>query len=124
MQSLWRSSRAGIKHFSAMTILAASIVDGVLLCAGFQSPRSNGGGFIGMYMLGIFTRRANSIGVIVGALASVVVTALTSRFTEVHYMFLNPVAILTCIGVGYTVSLLTPGNRKADLTGLTVWNLR
>ena len=82
-----------------------------------------GGGFLGMYMLGMFTHRANSVGVIVGALVSVVVTALTSRYTDVHYMFLMPIAILTCMGLGYAVSVLTPGSCKADLSGLTVWDL-
>jgi SSS family transporter len=82
-----------------------------------------GGGFVGMYILGMFTHKANSVGAIVGALASVLVTYLTKEYTSVHYIFLVPVAISTCVIIGYIASVLTPGYSKADLSGLTVWDV-
>lgn len=80
-----------------------------------------GGGFIGMYILGMFTRRANSFGVITGALVSVVVTFATKQYGDFHYIFLTPVAIGTCLIVGYIASVLTPQFGKSNLSGLTVF---
>jgi Na+/proline symporter len=81
-----------------------------------------GGGFIGMYLLGIFTRRANAIGAITGALASVITTISVERFTDLHYLFLSPLAVTSCVVVGYLVSAMTPTYDDNHLKSLTVWN--
>ncbi|MEM0966300.1 MAG: sodium/solute symporter [Verrucomicrobiota bacterium] len=82
-----------------------------------------GGGFYGIYVLGMFTRRANSTGVFVGAIASVAITIFVREFTQIHWLFYNPVAMVSCIAIGYGTSIATGGNRK-DLTGLTVFGVR
>ena len=64
-----------------------------------------GGGFLGIYILGTFTRRANAAGAITGALVSV------------------PATVMTCVVVGYVVSLLTPASTH-DLAGLTVFDMK
>jgi SSS family solute:Na+ symporter len=79
-----------------------------------------GGGFLGIYILGIFTRRTNTVGVIAGALASIVATILLRQFDTIHFLGLQSAAVLTCIVVGYGVSLIFPAKPR-DLTGLTVW---
>lgn len=76
----------------------------------------------GMYVLGIFTKRAHNIGVWVGALFSV-----ASYFIAKEYMHLNSLAYLPfCMGVsivvGYVASMIIPG-RQVDLTGLTAYTL-
>jgi SSS family transporter len=82
-----------------------------------------GGGFIGIYILGMFTRRTNVIGALTGAIASIVVTLLVRSFSPLHWTFYGPVAVFTCLVVGYVVSILTGGNKK-DLEGLTVFDMR
>lgn len=82
-----------------------------------------GAGFFGIYVLGMFSKRANSIGAVSGALASIVVTILVKEYSPLHWAFYNPVAMVTCIFVGYIVSIATGGNRK-DLTGLTIFGMR
>lgn len=79
-----------------------------------------GGGIVGVYSLGMFTRRANSAGAITGAAASIVSTILIKQYTDAHYMVYLPSAVLVCFIVGYVASLVLPGKQK-DLHGLTVF---
>jgi solute:Na+ symporter, SSS family len=79
-----------------------------------------GGGLVGVYSLGMFSRRANGFGAVTGAIASVIVTILVKAFTPLHWATYLPIAIITCVAVGYVASLLS-GRQKRDLTGLTVF---
>jgi Na+/proline symporter len=84
-----------------------------------------GGGFPGVFALGLLTRRANAPGVIVGALTSVVVTWLVQTFTNTNAFLHGFVAVASCVIVGYLASLLfADGARAHDLAGLTVWDRR
>lgn len=79
-----------------------------------------GGGFAGVYALGMLTRRANDTGALVGAVVSVIVTVLVKAYTPLHFMLYGAVSVMTCVSVGYLASLLLPG-RIGDLKGLTVY---
>jgi SSS family transporter len=79
-----------------------------------------GGGFAGVYALGMLTRRAHGNGALAGALASVVLTVLTKAYTPVHFMLYGVVSVVSCVCVGYVASLILPG-RRVDLAGLTVY---
>ncbi|MDR2673793.1 MAG: sodium/solute symporter [Opitutaceae bacterium] len=84
-----------------------------------------GGGFPGVFALGLLTRRANAPGVITGALASIAVTGAVQYFTNTSPFFHSFVAIASCMAIGYTASLLTArASCKKDLAGLTVWDRR
>lgn len=78
-----------------------------------------GGGIVGVYSLGMFTRRANGFGAVGGALISVAITAGVKFFTPLHWSTYVPIAIVSCMLFGYLLSLLKPQSR--DLTGLTVY---
>jgi Na+/proline symporter len=78
-----------------------------------------GGGIVGLYFLGMFSRRANTAGAIVGAVASVG-WSLWLKSTDAHFMIYLPSSGLVCMAVGYLASLVLPG-RPRDLTGLTVF---
>jgi SSS family solute:Na+ symporter len=82
-----------------------------------------GGGFIGIYILGMFTKRANTIGVIAGAIASIVAIIIAKQYTPMHWALYTPFAVFTCLVVGYFVSLVTPGAQK-DMHGLTVFTMK
>jgi len=77
-----------------------------------------GGGFGGVFMLGIFSKRANGPGVLIGAIASIFVTILAKQYTDMHFMLYGTVAIVSCMVIGYVASLAFPPVDK-DLTGLT-----
>lgn len=78
-----------------------------------------GGGIVGVYTLGMFSRRANGFGAICGAVASVLITAAVKLYTDVHWAAYIPIAILSCMVIGYLCSLLSP--QRKDLTGLTIF---
>jgi len=79
-----------------------------------------GGGFAGVYALGMLTRRANATGALVGVAASVMVTVLVKVYTPLHFMLYGAVSVMTCVVVGYIASLVLLG-RKSDLEGLTIY---
>ncbi len=82
-----------------------------------------GGGFPGVFALGLLTRRANAPGVIVGALTSVAVTWAVQNYTATSAFLHGFVAVASCIVVGYAASLAFGRAAKGkNLAGLTVWD--
>ncbi len=81
-----------------------------------------GGGFGGVYALGMFTRRANWQGAMVGIVASIFAALAVKAYTPIHVLLYGGVAIITCIVVGYLVSLLFPPQHE-QLQGLTVFKI-
>lgn len=79
-----------------------------------------GGGFAGAYTLGMFTRRANTQGVVIGVASSIALTTLAWTLHLVHPYFYLAVSILLCIVIGYLASLLFPPP-KQSLKGLTIY---
>lgn len=79
-----------------------------------------GGGFVGMFVLGIFTTRTNSAGAITGALSSIAMTLYLKYCTDVHWVAYAPLAVLSCVAVGYLASFAFP-NESRNLTGLTIF---
>jgi SSS family transporter len=80
-----------------------------------------GGGFAGTYALGMFTRRANWQGAMIGVGTALVVTFTAWSLRLVHPFFYAGIAILTCIVVGYLASLLFPAPAQS-LEGLTIYD--
>ncbi|MBN1351836.1 sodium/solute symporter [candidate division KSB1 bacterium] len=78
-----------------------------------------GGSLAGIFMLGIFTRRAHGVGVFIGAVTSAVVLFIVQRYTPLHFFLYAGVGIVTCVSVGYLMSVLLPGEKKS-LRGLTI----
>jgi Na+/proline symporter len=80
-----------------------------------------GGGFSGIYALGMFTRRANWQGCVIGIVASIVMTILTKFFTPFHVWMYGVVSIGSCIIFGYLGSWFFPAPTRS-LKGLTVFD--
>lgn len=78
-----------------------------------------GGGFAGAYTLGMFTRRSNWQGVMIGVAVSVFATLLVWSTGLLHPFFYLPLAIMVCVVAGYAASWLFPP--PGDLTGLTIY---
>ncbi|RJP18909.1 MAG: sodium:solute symporter [Candidatus Omnitrophota bacterium] len=81
-----------------------------------------GGAMCGLFLLGIFTRRANSVGAVVGAIAGAVVLALVQRYTHVSYLLYASVGISVTVFVGYMVSLIVP-RKEGNLKDLTIYTI-
>ncbi len=82
-----------------------------------------GGALAGLFALGIFTRRANGAGALVGALASVAVLAWVQQNSPAHFFLYGMIGVLTCVAVGYLSSLVLPGDKR-DLAGLTLYRMQ
>jgi SSS family transporter len=79
-----------------------------------------GGSLAGLFALGVFSRTANGIGGVVGALAGVATSLLVKNHTDIHFLLFAALSVATCFLTGWVVSFLTGGPRK-DLAGLTYW---
>jgi SSS family solute:Na+ symporter len=76
----------------------------------------------GIFVLGIFTRRANSFGIWVGTVASILANVYAKLYLNLHSLAFLTVGVFTCIVVGYLASFLAPKSRN-QLDGLTVFTL-
>jgi Na+/proline symporter len=84
-----------------------------------------GGGFPGVFALGLLTRRANGPGVSVGVVAGIGFTWWIQTFTSTNVFFHTFLAISSTMVVGYVASLFFAARVPVkNLRGLTVWDLR
>lgn len=79
-------------------------------------------GLVGIFILGIFTRRSHSIGVLIGAVASFCVLFYVTTYTDVHFYLYAVIGIGTSVTVGYVASWLLPST-DGESDGLTWWSL-
>ncbi|PTY08397.1 sodium:solute symporter [Opitutaceae bacterium EW11] len=93
-----------------------SIFDTFMALAGLL-----GGGFAGTYALGIFTRRTNWQGAMIGTVCSIFITLAVQRWTTIHFLLYTGVAVFSCIAIGYATSYLFPQQAKS-LEGLTIYD--
>ncbi|MFW6062383.1 MAG: sodium:solute symporter, partial [Planctomycetota bacterium] len=121
-----------------LTVLAGGIGTGLTLYLASMEVRSLwetfseltgllGGGFGGIIVLALLTRRANSFGAIVGAILGTLAmwTVKAKFFGYVSFFMYGTFALAISVSTGYLLSLLTnPLIRRKDLTDLTVWTLR
>lgn len=79
-----------------------------------------GGGLAGLFAAGIFTRRTNGPGMVLGFFASAAVLYFVSTSTHVHFFLYAAVGILSCVAIGWLASGLFP-KRRVNLDGLTIY---
>ena len=76
----------------------------------------------GLFMLGMYTRRANGMGAVTGALTGAIGLYLVKTYTSMHFLLYTIVGIGLCIIVGYLMSLVI-GGKQTHIEGLTVYTL-
>jgi len=76
----------------------------------------------GIFVLGIFTKRANSFGCWIGTAASIFANVYAKFYLNLHALAFLTVGVFTCIVVGYLASFFVPNSRN-ELEGLTVFTL-
>ncbi len=85
-----------------------------------------GGGFGGVIVLALLTKRANTAGAIVGTIfGTIMMVALETQLFgfRISFFMYGTLSMTICIVTGYLFSLITPTKPK-DLTGLTLWTIR
>ncbi|MBJ6367815.1 sodium:solute symporter family transporter [Snuella sedimenti] len=76
-----------------------------------------GSAIAGIFLLGIFVKKANWKGTLVGAISSIVVLVFIKYTTDINFYIYPLIAIPTCVGVGYVFSFIIPVKSK-DVEGL------
>ncbi len=81
-----------------------------------------GGTLAGVFILGIFTRRASAKGALLGILAGTLITFVVSQLTDTNGYLFGAVGVVSCVVTGYLTSLIFPdrvskakGNTYGDL---------
>ena len=72
------------------------------------------GSILGVFILAVGFRRANSTGAFVGMIAGMTVTVLVATYTKVAFLWHNPIAAAVVIAVGLAVSAMTGGSSSAQ----------
>ncbi len=80
-----------------------SLFDQLLLFMGLT-----GGGLAGVFLLGMLTNRANTVGVFIGFVASCIIQYAISFHTDFHFLLYSTTGLASCYAIGYMASLLFP----------------
>ena len=78
------------------------------------------GPLVGIFLLGFFTRRANTVGVLVGAVTGLICTWRFQQAGGNEFLYAL-VGLVPSMVVGYLVSVTTPAPDSKQLAGLTYW---
>ena len=78
------------------------------------------GGLGGLFLLGLTTRKANSIGALAGIVGSIIVQLIMIRTQQVHLLLYATTGFVSCFVIGYLVSLLFKD--KSEKSSLTIYN--
>ena len=110
---------AGIAGTASALLLASMDIQSVFLL--FQKALGLvSSALAGVFILGIFTKRANAAGALAGAASCVLTLYLAETQTQWVFYWHSVLGILTCVGVGYLVSLCTP-QLTGEPAGLCWW---
>jgi SSS family transporter len=115
----WMTVAAGVIGVGTAILLALFDIKSAF-DAWFALQAVLGGGFAGCYGLGMFTRRANWQGAVVGVVASLFVTFVVWQREMVVPVLYPTMSIFTCLVFGYVGSLFFPRPGQS-LAGLTVY---
>ncbi len=77
------------------------------------------GSILGVFILAVGFKRANSTGAFAGILAGMTTVLLLATYTKLAFLWHNPVAAAVVVSVGVVVSALTGGNPHGDAKGVT-----
>ena len=80
------------------------------------------GGLGGIFILGIFTKKANGIGAVTGLVVSGLVQFWIRSFTDIHLLLYAFTGIIVSFGVGYIVSLVS-GSSEGDKSDWSYFGL-
>ncbi len=79
------------------------------------------GAMTGVFMLGIFSTRANGKGAIIGTLTSAAILLVIKKFTSLHFFLYSGIGIISCMLIGYIASFLFLSEKSTE--GLTIYSI-
>ena len=72
-----------------------------------------GSGLTGIFILGVFTKRATSLGALTGAGLTTLLLAYIVFFTDINFYWYATIGIPFCVITGYLFSFITPPSTKS-----------
>jgi Na+/proline symporter len=81
-----------------------------------------GGAMCGLFILGIFTKRTNGKGALIGALCGAGGLWWIQQNTRLSFLLYASIGIMICFVIGYMLSFIFPRDRQ-NIDGLTVFTL-
>jgi len=81
-----------------------------------------GGGLTGLFILGMFTKQANSFGALTGAVGSGIVLFWIQNYTRVSFFLYSLIGIAVCVGLGLVTSLIFKVQTN-KIEGLTIYTV-
>ncbi|MCE5218448.1 sodium/solute symporter [bacterium] len=111
--------------YGAVVLVLAFVVEklGTLLEASNKAIGLVGGPLLGLFLLGMLSKRASAKGAIVGWAAGVAVLTPVCFCTKVSFLWYALIGCFVTMGVGWLASLLMPLPPEKSLEGLT-WESR
>lgn len=73
------------------------------------------GGLGGLFLLGLFTKRANGTGAVIGLIASAIVQYYVKTYTDIFLLLYTFSGLLSCFVIGYLASLFFPTKEGAKI---------
>ncbi|SHE32796.1 sodium:solute transporter [Clostridium fallax] len=128
-------NEAATKYAKILSLLVGivSIVVSIILAhSDLKSAFSWFNGFIGMVLglvgglfgLGIFTKKGNSNGALVGFAFAVAVSIGIKYFTKINFWAYSIISIVACILFGYIFSLIFKTKVKDNIDELTMYGIK
>jgi len=130
---LLHSEKAYFRCAQATTLVAGMLGTGFALFLASSDVKSLwdtfmqligllGGPVGGLFLLGMFTRKAHGVGAVLGMVCGALAVAYVQRATSVSVVLHTAVGLLGCVAGGYLFSLIIPAQRKSH-EGLTFHSL-
>ncbi len=79
------------------------------------------GAMTGVFILGIFSERANGKGAVIGTLTSAALLLWVKNFTSLHFFLYSGIGIISCVIIGYLASFLFVSAKSTE--GLTIYSV-
>ncbi len=128
------SERGYLKLARLLTVVSGLLGTGFALVIAYADIKSLwdsfisilgllGGAMCGLFMLGMFTQRANGTGALIGAILGALGLWLVQQYSDVSFLLYASIGIAATFVSGYLASLLVPGDQK-PAEGLTIHTLK
>jgi solute:Na+ symporter, SSS family len=128
-----RGGRQGSVKLARIVTCGFGVVGTIAACFGGQFGNvleasmtiSNffGGSLVGVFLLGMLSRRANALGALVGMAGGLIVVLSVSALSSVAGMWFGAISSVSAFGIGYAASLFS-GNPPAESSALVVGKAR
>lgn len=79
------------------------------------------GAMTGVFILGIFSTKANGGGAIIGSVASALLLLYVKTFTHLNFFLYSGIGIISCVVIGYLASMLFSSTKSTE--GLTIYSV-